>query len=248
MKEVIEKFIINFIQEYEKKENITNIWKRPIIKFGDATLPEFAELREVVHTEHFMPEDILVGARIIITYFIPYKEHIGVSNIDGELNSKEWAIAYEKTAELVTELETELINYIQKKGYRAKNVDEKKAFDKETSRSRWSQRHVARYCGLGTFGINNMLITDEGCCGRIGSIITNLIVDPDIPIQTEYCLNKKNGTCGQCIKRCPVNALSNGKYEVMICRQQCDKNRAVYHNINTCGKCTVGVPCTFKKP
>lgn len=245
MKQSIEKFILNFVEEYGEKENI---WRTPIVKFGDAKIPEIKELRDIVHPEHFMPNDILPDASIIVSYFIPYSEEIGKSNIEGELNSMEWAMAYEITGKLTTKLEEALINYIQEKGYKASAVDEKKAFDKEKLRSRWSQRHIAQYCGLGTFGINNMLITEKGCCGRIGSIVTNLNVLPDSPIKVEYCLKKKSGMCGLCTKRCPVRAFNNIRYEVRLCKEQCDKNRVIYNNINTCGKCVVGLPCTFEKP
>lgn len=35
--------------------------------------------------------------------------------------------------------------------------------------SEWSHRHAAYIAGLGIFGINNMLITNKGCVGRIPS-------------------------------------------------------------------------------
>ena len=44
--------------------------------------------------------------------------------------------------------------------------------------SDWSHRHVAVIAGLGKFGLNNMLITDNGCCGRVGSFITDLKIEP----------------------------------------------------------------------
>lgn len=247
MKESVASFITAFIREYEK-ENSRDIWRKPIVKFGDGTLREWKELRNIVHPEHYMPDEILADVKTVITYFIPYDECIGNSNISGELNSKDWAMAYERTEALVTELEKELIIFLEKKGYRAERIDEKQAFDKEMSRSRWSQRHVARYCGLGTFGINNMLITEMGCCGRIGSLVTNLDVLSDLPLEMEYCLKKRTGACGLCIDRCPSTALTDMGYDIMLCRQQCDKNRKVYNNINTCGKCVVGVPCTYRKP
>lgn len=62
--------------------------------------------------------------------------------------------------------------------------------DKEHIYSNWSQRHVGYIAGLGTFGLNNMLITDQGTCGRFYSLITNLPVEPDQPLQEERCLWK----------------------------------------------------------
>lgn len=248
MKENIRRFIINFVGEYSKANNEVDVWRTPIVKFGNATSIDFEKLREVVHPEHFMPDEVLEGAKIVIAYFIPYSEKIACSNMNGELNSKEWAMTYEKTKKLVVKLENELVKLVREKGYQAQIIDEAKALDKKLLKSRWSQRHIAKNCGLGTFGINNMLITDKGCCGRIGSIVTNLDVFPDSPIGVEYCLKKRNGTCGKCIERCPAKALVNVENRVLLCKQQCDKNRQVYNNINTCGKCVVGVPCSLIKP
>ncbi len=62
--------------------------------------------------------------------------------------------------------------------------------------------------GLGTFGLNNMLITAAGCCGRLSTVVTNLRVTADTPLLTENCLYKKSGRCGLCVKRCPSGALN----------------------------------------
>ncbi len=248
MKENIRSFIINFVKEYSKANDGADVWGEPIVKFGNADSMDFEQLRKIVHPEHFIPTEVLEGAKIVIAYFIPYSEKIASSNLNGELNSKEWAMTYETTKQLVAKLEDELVKYIQDKGYKVRKIDETKAFDKELLKSRWSQRHIAKICGLGTFGINHMLITDKGCCGRIGSVVTNLDIFYDFPIELEYCLKKRNGTCGRCIERCPVQALVNVDNGILLCKQQCDKNRQVYNNINTCGKCVVGVPCSLKKP
>lgn len=248
MKQLVEEYMIHFVKEFDQKNNKENIWGMPVVKFGNATLKEFKMLREVVHPEHYNPDEILACAKTVISYFIPYNEKIGESNIEGELNSKEWAMTYERTRELVRELEDGLTKFVQEKGYHVQRIDDAKALDKEVLKSRWSHRHVAYICGLGTFGINNMLITEKGCCGRIGSMVSDIDVHPDLPIETEYCLKKKNGTCGTCIERCPAKALNIIKSNINLCKQQCDKNRVVYNNINTCGKCVVGLPCTFKKP
>ena len=64
---------------------------------------------------------------------------------------------------------------------------------------------VARACGLlagvGTFGINHMLITETGCCGRGGSVVTDMELDPTPMLQEELCLFRRDGSCGACAKR-----------------------------------------------
>lgn len=84
-----------------------------------------------------------------------------------------------------------MINYLEKKGYRVAVSKEASTFDQEKLISNWSHRHFAYAVRLGTFGINNMLITRKGCCGRYFTIVTNLDVEADEPLKQELCLYKK---------------------------------------------------------
>lgn len=80
-------------------------------------------------------------------------------------------------------------------------------------RSKWSQRHVAYVCGHGTFGLNNMLISDRGCVGRYYSIITALPIETDPVVTEERCLYKRNGGCKLCVKRCVAEALTEKEFK-----------------------------------
>ena len=64
-----------------------------------------------------------------------------------------------------------IIEKIEDMGYKAAVCKVAGDFDNAILKSKWSHRHMARVAGLGTFGINNMLITEEGCCGRYFSIV-----------------------------------------------------------------------------
>lgn len=46
----------------------------------------------------------------------------------------------------------------------------------------------------------NMLVTEEGTCGRFYSLITNLPVAPDQYLTEERCLYKHSEICGLCEK------------------------------------------------
>ena len=83
--------------------------------------------------------------------------------------------------------------------------------------SRWSQRHVAYIAGLGAFGKNNMLITDRGCCGRFYSVVTNLDVEPDTPVEGERCLYRIDGSCGACMRKCRSKAINPGGFDRWAC-------------------------------
>lgn len=51
-----------------------------------------------------------------------------------------------------------------------------------------------------------MLITKKGCCGRVGSVVTDIELMPTPRIDEEYCLYKNNGTCKKCIEKCVNSA------------------------------------------
>lgn len=69
-------------------------------------------------------------------------------------------------------------------------------------------RHLAHLSGIGYFGINNNIITDEyGSYVFIGYIINNYEFCPDEPLP-KNCIK-----CGKCVEYCPGNALL-GNFEI----------------------------------
>lgn len=266
MKKRITDFIVNYIRKADEEGIIRFIWREPIVRFGDAAQPELVRLKELVHPEHGLPETVLPGAKTIIAYFLPFRREIGDTNREGRLSSGEWAKAYEKTNAVIVELNEALVSFLAEHGVRAAVSPDAGSYDNVLLKSKWSQRHLAYYCGLGTFGKNNMLITEKGCCGRISTVVTDLETEHDRRIEEEYCLYKKDGSCGKCIRRCPVQALTESGYDVKICNALCDENAAVHVGYcekpsyqlenadgeligsNVCGKCVTGMPCTYRIP
>lgn len=87
-----------------------------------------------------------------------------------------------------------------------------------------SHRHVGWIAGLGTFGINNMLITDKGCAGRMGLVVTDIRLETaKCPIK-EYCLGKYNGSCGFCVRCCVNGALAEEGFDRFACYDMCLEN------------------------
>lgn len=146
------------------------------------------------------------------------------------------------------DLNNHLTNLIEEWGYRAVSPSAVGTIDAKHIYSNWSQRHIAYSAGLGTFGINNMLITEAGTCGRFYSLITNLPVEPDHPLVTEHCLYKQNGSCGLCVKQCPIHALNLEKpFDRVACATRLDGFDKRF-GADVCGKCVVGLPCTYENP
>ena len=263
MKKQITQMIHNFVKEYERKNNISTKCGQPLVGFADANDPYILNLKKLITPTHELPTDVLSDASIVIAYFVPFtKELANTNKLPGDISSPEWALAYEETNAMFVKLNEYIVLELRKMRYHADVSPEASTFDQKTLKSNWSHRHFAKAAGLGTFGINNMLITKMGCCGRYSTIVTNLDVSPDAPLEDEFCLYKKNRTCGVCVKNCPSGALTLNGYDRHKCYEVLRKNAELYtefgssytdesgENPNSvgsevCGKCVVNTPCTF---
>ena len=67
-------------------------------------------------------------------------------------------------------------------------------------------RRAGVRAGLGSYGENGLLITEEfGAAIRISGIITSYELEPDTPLSKDVCDH-----CMACIEACPAGALSGG--------------------------------------
>jgi epoxyqueuosine reductase QueG len=227
------------------------LWKAPLIGYASAADPLFRHLKRSAHQGHLLPTDLLEGAKTVIAYFLPFAEAIVSSNASGEFPSIEWAYAYSQTNELITLINKGLELLLQTKGYRTCTIPATHNFDPASLMSAWSHRHVAYIAGLGTFGLNRMLITQKGCGGRIGSIVTELVLAPDERIKGDYCLYLHNGSCSACLDRCPCSALQRDTFNRHKCYERLLENEArlqLEGYADVCGKCCCGLPCSVKNP
>jgi epoxyqueuosine reductase QueG len=117
--------------------------------------------------------------------------------------------------------------------------------------STWSERHAAYAAGLGTFGLCDGLITPKGKAMRAGSVVAKIDIAATERPYTDhhaYCLFYANGTCGLCIDRCPVGALSEKGHDKVKCKAHLDRTRPYVKETYGfegygCGLCQVDVPC-----
>jgi epoxyqueuosine reductase QueG len=124
----------------------------------------------------------------------------------------------------------------------------------------WSERHIAFAAGLGTFSLNDAMITEKGIAVKLLSAVTNLKLEPDVrkaKSHTENCLYLSKGTCGACIQRCPVGAISKEGHDKMKCyayvygeesKQAAAAIGASAKAGSGCGLCQSNVPCENKNP
>jgi epoxyqueuosine reductase QueG len=251
MESYIKSLIISYVHSYPERQETATAWQEPIISFAAADDSLFNKLKEVVSPTHAMPTDFLTDAKSVITYFLPFDKKIAISNAGGRNASTEWAVAYIETNQLILDLNTFVHDKLQEHHYSATMIPGTHNFDEKKLISDWSHRHIAYIAGLGTFGLNNMLITEKGCCGRIGSIVTNLKLTPTLRTTRENCLYKYNGRCKKCITLCVTGALTETEFKRFTCHEMTLNNAEIFREIglaDVCGKCLVNIPCSFMNP
>ena len=251
MKEKIEKFVKNYVKSYSTAKHTSTNWEEPLIAFADASDPLFNKLKEVVDANHALPSDLLGNAKTVISYFIPFKKETTLSNTKGTKASKKWAIAYIETNQLIGNVNEALSKMLNACGFKAAATPPTHNFDEKKLTSPWSNKHIAFIAGLGKFGIHHMIITEKGCCGRLGSVVTDAKIAPTKRNSKEACLYKTYGICGLCAEKCVFGALKINDLDKHKCYAQCLKNAQTYSELglaDVCGKCIANVPCSFTNP
>lgn len=156
--------------------------------------------------EEFFPHSIYPEARSVLVIGLPV--HLPAL----ETSPSIWYRELYKTVNILldqyTYRLTELLNregypsvFVPRDGYGSIEVLRKKpvAF--------FSHRHAAVLAGLGSFGVNNMVLTKEyGPRIRFGSVLTSARIPSD-PLSDDLCIR-----CSLCVRSCPVHALDSSGY------------------------------------
>lgn len=247
-KETIEELAISYVKDYREEKGLPDLWRTPLVGYAGAYDPYIQKLSEIVTEVHKLPQDFMENPKVVISYFIPFTKELERTNVgvEGNFASEEWAAAYKTTNTMMASLNEYLVDKIRELGGRAA-LTEGIGMLYDILKSNWSQRHIAYAAGLGTFGINNMLITKEGCCGRYNSIIADIPVAPSGHLEEENCLYKRKGICKKCVKNCFSGALTTEGFDRHKCYEACEKNLAVF-GVDVCGKCVTDIPCAFTAP
>ncbi len=243
-------FITTAIRRQVAEAGATTEYRDPPVGFVAAADPRFLDLRRVVHPTHMMPQDLIPGARSVVSFFLPFARWVVEANAGHkEKVAREWAVAYVETNALIGCIAAHLIESLAGRGIRAAAEPATHNFDPVSLISHWSHKSVAVIAGLGSFGLHQMVITDSGCAGRFGS----LLIDADLPIAPaaprERCLYFHDGSCLECVMRCPVDALDeNGSIDKHRCYEHLLNVAQEYRHLglaDVCGKCAIG-PCSFE--
>lgn len=273
IKNEIKKYVLESKSNWFGEIN-DHYYGEPIIQFASGYDPLFQEYKKIIGEHHFTPGEVFelafgegsYNGGTVISVVLPINEKIIKSNrAQIEWPSREWVLLRTFGDEVfIKEFVKYLQDYLNERGYKTLSPYVSEWFkvhrDESGPTSNWSERHIAYAAGLGTFSINDAFITEKGIAVRLISVVTELKLDPDIRGAKDYrenCLLCSKGTCGACIKRCPVNAISKDGHDKIKCYQYvygAESSKLAQFNGASpkagsgCGLCQSGVPCESKNP
>ena len=243
----------------------------PLIGFAAADDPLFTRFKSVIGDFHLTPGELTAlteggdawRPHTVICWSLPISEPTRASNGQEKLYpSRAWAQTRSHGEAFNASLRRHLTGYLAAAGHHAFAPQFHPSWREypETPvgvASSWSERHAAYAAGLGTFSLNDALITPNGIAHRLGSVITDLRIAPSpkpYPDHHSNCLFHREGTCGACIGRCPVGAISKSGHDKSICREHVygTAQKAVAELFDVpnvgCGLCQTKVPCENRIP
>jgi len=249
-------------------------WDRPVVGFCRGDDHIFETFKEVVSEHHWSPPDIFRKSfpdnevapedLSVISWILPQISKTKDDNArENRLPAERW-VRSRIFGEIFNDLlRKEMVKALTDLGYSAvapvisegwSRVDSKKY----VFASKWSERHIAHACGLGTFGLCDGLITSVGKAVRFGSVVVNMkLPQAHRGFETYYdnCPFLKDGKCGVCIERCPAGAISEKGHNKRLCKDYINNVVTPYvkevwglEGEIGCGLCQTGVPCESQIP
>jgi len=237
----------------------------PLVGYATADDQLFSDYKTIIGDFHQTPQEVMEStlgmdkrAVSVISWILPITQQTRESNRREKLYpSRAWAQTRNFGDQFNTALQRHLVTWLEEQGHHAVAPQLAAGWQVLADTpigisSNWSERHAAYAAGLGTFSLNDGLITAKGIAHRCSSVITDLPLVPSgrpYPDHHHNCLHFRDGSCGLCISRCPAGALSREGHDKTICRQYVYKTvaEAIAERFGTtqsgCGLCQTRVPC-----
>lgn len=151
----------------------------------------------------FWPQSIVSITRTVIVIGLPVPPPI-VDTAPSIYYHELYKVVNARLDECAYTIATELTEYgsasvyVPRDGYGDVSILSEKPF------AFFSHKHAAYLAGLGSFGLNNVILTKKyGARIRFTSIFTEAAIECDVPDVDDLCIR-----CGLCAKYCPVDAIS----------------------------------------
>ncbi len=242
-------------------------WDCALVGFASGADPIWQQYKEYVGPFHWTPWEVFNQHRpeetataeklTVVSWVLPQREIVRRTNRQAKkYPSEEWARIRIHGEEFNAALRRHVVSSLEQAGHAAVapmlapnwTIVKSQRFSYASS---WSERHTAHAAGLGTFGLCDGLITARGKAMRAGSVVAKISIEPTprpYANHQAYCLFFADGTCGKCIDRCPVRAITEAGHDKEKCRQHLVRSREYVKETYRfqgygCGLCQVGVPC-----
>ncbi|NTU60497.1 MAG: epoxyqueuosine reductase, partial [Deltaproteobacteria bacterium] len=164
----------------------------PLVAFASAEDPLFDEYKTVIGAFHRTPREVFedafgagsLAAGTVVSWVLPVTEKTRLTNrLQDEYPSARWAHTRAHGEAFNVELRRRVVAALEAEGHRAVAPLLSPGFrifdDTPVGiASTWSERHAAYAAGLGTFSLNDGLITERGIAHRLGSVVTDLVLEP----------------------------------------------------------------------
>lgn len=243
-------------------------WDGPLFGYarGDDSL--FERLKDDIGDFYWTPleafrlawpgADVAAEQLSVISYILP---QTAATRQDqrrkGKYPAERWARSRFHGEAFNCALRLHLAEQLTRTGYPATAPERAAGFARRQSprfglASNWSERHTAWVAGLGTFGLSDGLITRVGKAVRFGSVVAEIDLTPtERPYAgyQDWCLWHAKSTCGACIRRCPVDAITEHGHDKSKCFDYIRNVTAPYvaehygTGATPCGLCQVKIPC-----
>lgn len=265
---IITRFVTGSPDNSMRDEAGERAWEEALPGFSSGADPIYESYKEHVGEFHFTPAEIFnltfTGTPAapeeltVISWVLPQRRETKVDNRAQDFYPADrWVRARFFGEDFNTALRKHVVEKLERAGVQAVAPQVSPHWKLEQSpvygmASRWSERHAAHACGLGTFGLCDGLITAKGKAHRAGSVVARLLLAPTPrPYQNHraYCLYFFDGSCMACAKRCPVGAITEKGHDKVKCWGHAGGTCARYVEERFgikgygCGLCQTGVPC-----
>lgn len=275
----IEKWIVDQIHEFVgsgentlRNEAQERAWDQPLVGFSRGDDPLYDAYKQHVAPYHWTPWEIFhrtfprrevePGNLTVVCWVLPQTSRTRADNrVRDVYPAERWARSRIYGEAFNRRLREHVVTVLKEIGYEAVAPYlsphwESRPSQKYTYASTWSERHAAYASGLGTFGLCDGLITPKGKAMRVGSVVANAQIRPTPRRYHDhhaYCLFFAEGTCGECIDRCPVGAISERGHDKERCGAHLSKTEEYVRSEYGfegygCGLCQTGVPCESTVP
>ena len=263
----IEQFIATSPLNTMQDDSGEPAWDAALVGFASGADPLWQQYKEYIGAFHWTPwevfnqhraeENVCAEQLTVVSWVLPQRTLVRKANRQArKYPAEEWARIRVYGEEFNVALRNHVVQCLAKTGHPAIapmlapnwTIVQSQRYSYASS---WSERHAAFAAGLGTFGLCDGLITARGKAMRLGSVVAKIALAPTprpYAGHHDYCLFYADGTCGKCIDRCPVRAITESGHDKEKCRQHLSRSREyvkeTYHFTGYgCGLCQVGVPC-----